>query len=43
MCVVQLWNQRQNGFDPRSRSHSTAPSSRSLVPATFASAKSRKR
>ena len=43
MWVVQLWNHRQNGAEPRSRSHSTAPSSRSLVPATFASAKPRKR
>ena len=39
MCVAQLWNQRTNGRSRCSRSQATAPSSVSLVPATFASAK----
>ena len=38
MCVAQLWNQRTNGSERCARSHSTTPSSVSLVPATLASA-----
>ena len=43
MCVAQLWNQSTNGSERCDRSHSTTPSSVSLVPATFASAKPLKR
>ncbi len=43
MCVAQLWNQSTNGSERCPRSHATAQSSVSLVPATFASGKPLKR